>query len=698
MPSDSSSQGTESKQAAQATSTPSLDDTVSKLEGRMTSFESNMASVLAAVQNLSQHMANTTHSSSSSPATPPTTGGPPPLGSAFSSSSSSSATATPVAAGSTTPTQGANAQGNIGIVPLAPPFLPSIKTLTGRDLIDTLPVAMSTKPHPFENFNERTETILVKYVLTWPTNAEKTMLSTYSTKRSKVVIKNEPSMFAHWEEYLKDILITTYMPTLSQVAHHVVPRTRSEWDAFDTNCKELYTYHLAMNHVKSSNKIPEVRPNASIVTQNCVMLAITSAFPALVNHLYLAVRNSIDGTSLRSLRGISTDSVDFTSIRMMYFGVKNTFLQSSVGANRKRRLQILRGTKMHPQEQPADYGERLSAAIQLVNKLEGKEQICSETMTDLFIEGIQSVTHKLDWTINNIESRPLTERVPFEEVVQQLQDAFITAKEKAGGNSYNPIEPVRTAFKRGHSAYLSGIPIVDTVNGTMSTCYAVYDLEHQLDNVPSTINDDIEVKDTNHPFALSASSGGKFKKFNDLKSFKNQRTSKAVSSMKDKPCFSYRDTGTCPYGKDCIYTHDTAHLSYDGDHVQAIESGNLNCFLVKKLDSMKKQFSSYKNAANKSSDKLKRKLKASSRNPPHNTAYLQPPHDKNHKPMGSYQSAVGHSANYANYPAIPYQPQSYHPENFTYDSKTLSDDDDTIKVDIKDLDSGTESDSIVDME
>ena len=336
--------------------------------------------------------------------------------------------------------------------------LPEVLDITGDQLLSYLPERLSSKPNPFSDFIESEQPEL-KYVSSWPVNTDKTISSTYSTKRSKVVMKNNPSLYPKWEEYMKDILIQCYMTTLTNMHHHLVPKTRDEWEKFDINCRTLRTYKLAQNLIIGHRKVPLVDPEAHIVQQNCVCLVILELLTTANNHLYMTIRDSIDQESLRSLRGRATDQVDFISTRLMYFGVKNHFLQCSVAVNRRRRHEVLRGGRMRPEEQPADWAERLDQAVDLVNRIDKSEQIGPVTKTDIFIEGIQTVTHKLDWTINLIESIDVHQRVSFDEVVQKLQDAYLAAQAKAGGQTYNPLNAVRDAHRKGHRAYLGDVQI-----------------------------------------------------------------------------------------------------------------------------------------------------------------------------------------------------------------------------------------------
>jgi hypothetical protein len=267
-------------------------------------------------------------------------------------------------------------------------------------------------------------------------------------------------------------------------------------------------------------------------------------------------------------------------------------------------------------------------------------------------------------------------------------------KEKSGGKSYNPIEPIRTAHRKGQNAYLNGTPVVETHDGSPNNCYALYDLEHQLETVPETVVDEIEVKDLSHPFALSASTN-KFKKFDNLRDFKGTTTSKAIGSMKDRPCFAFRDTGTCSYGKDCIFSHNAAHLTYDDDHVHAIETSNFACFLVKKLDRLKREYTKYKTSSERSKEKLQSKLKKSTS--PFQSRPFQSPSGKQLKKMTTYQSAVGQNANLAQFAPVVYQQPVYQYDPSSIHGATQSDDS-TIDVDTRDPDSSSESDSMIDME
>jgi len=227
--------------------------------------------------------------------------------------------------------------------------LPSYLTITGQQLLDHLPEKLSMKPNPFMDFIE-IEQPKIEYNFSWPIHTEKTIMSSNLIKKTKVVIKSDPHLYVKWEEYTKDVLIACYLTILTNMSHHVVPRTRAEWSRFDTNCKTLRTYHEAVNLTNRDKKIPKVLSDAHIVTQNCICLAILELFPAMVNFLYITIRDSIDSTTLRSIRGEATNEVDFISIRLMYFGVKNNFLQSTVATNRRRKLLVLSGSKMGPLE------------------------------------------------------------------------------------------------------------------------------------------------------------------------------------------------------------------------------------------------------------------------------------------------------------------------------------------------------------
>ena len=480
-------------------------------------------------------------------------------------------------------------------------------------------------------------------------------------------MKNNPSLYPKWEEYMKDILIQCYMTTLTNMHHHLVPKTRDEWEKFDINCRTLRTYKLAQNLIIGHRKVPLVDPEAHIVQQNCVCLVILELLTTANNHLYMTIRDSIDQESLRSLRGRATDQVDFISTRLMYFGVKNHFLQCSVAVNRRRRHEVLRGGRMRPEEQPADWAERLDQAVDLVNRIDKSEQIGPVTKTDIFIEGIQTVTHKLDWTINLIESIDVHQRVSFDEVVQKLQDAYLAAQAKAGGQTYNPLNAVRDAHRKGHRAYLGDVQIHSELpHKDRQTCLALYDLEHQLSHVDEDIDVSLEVRDTSEHACMVKS-----KIYPD--DFKTKRFSDALKSRKDKPCFMYHDTGSCQYGDDCIYSHEKSNLSFEDLQKVDAEAYYMCSYLTHKLKKQEKHFQSYKKASEERYGKLKRKFSTRSRPGNYNPRSRSGP---------TYQSATKHSANFVNQPVVPYQHVPYQPD--PHIREPSSDESEEISLDTRD--------------
>ena len=182
------------------TSTTSGTTTTPTMEDRMTAFESTMTDIADMVVALSTHL-NLSSNLTKTVILPkvPTPSGNSPLASILNPKTSGGGLT------GTTTTQSTTTQASQGANTPTPPLITPVQTLTGNDLINHLPERMSTNPHPFANFDETAELLLVKYELPCPTNAEKAIINSYSSKRTKKVIKNDPDMFHEWEEYMKDM-------------------------------------------------------------------------------------------------------------------------------------------------------------------------------------------------------------------------------------------------------------------------------------------------------------------------------------------------------------------------------------------------------------------------------------------------------------------------------------------------------------
>ena len=327
---------------------------------------------------------------------------------------------------------------------------------------------------------------------------------------------------------------------------HQVPRTVEDWERLDNDDVCQITMQNAYGCFDES-MIPNVNEDMTYKELNGICLAVTKRWPSIIVALCSLLSSSICDDTLEHLK---VDVISWASVRWLYFSVLQNFILSTDDAKNIRLKKFLSQSKYRSERSPVSFAKQLLKEQKELNALFGERVISDAMLKETYVTAIKDETGQLyENLFDNMDSTGIS----FQEFVTKIDNKW----------------------KKKQTTVITN---------------SLYSLD--INNAATSDNVNDSVFYTNNS---TGKGGGKLNK------------DRQNLSAKDKPCFQFRDTGKCAFGKDCKYSHDkktfATPLSADDMAYQFRASSELIFAAREKAGKYKKAYNKFKKKGSKGAKK-----------------------------------------------------------------------------------------------
>jgi len=301
--------------------------------------------------------------------------------------------------------------------------------------------------------------------------------------------------FPPWRHWANGILTSCYLHGLTLIPSHQVPKTVEGWKAFDFDPVCQHSMRNAYTSFESS-MIPNVNEDMTYKELNGICLAVTERWPSIVIALCSVLSSSICEDTLEYLK---VEEINWASVRWLYFGVLQNFILSTDDAKNIRLKKFLSESKYQTERPPVSFAKKLCKEQKELNALFGDRVISDAMLKETYVTAIKEATGQL---YENLFDTMDSTGISFQEFVTKIDNKWRKKQTKVVTNS-------------------------------------LYSLNINTNSRSDNVSDSAFYSNN-----LTGKTSG------------NPKKDRQSSSAKDKPCFQFRDTGKCAFGKDCKYSHD----------------------------------------------------------------------------------------------------------------------------------------------
>lgn len=414
----------------------------------------------------------------------------------------------------------------------------------------------------------------------------------------KVVLKSDFNTFLPWKEYINSVLDGCWLISLAKINTYRIP-PEDKWKEWDKKCREG-TNIAKVTYDDIQNKVNEQIPVVSYLDENgeehdfdittnvdilhCATLMLFKKWPGIEISLYTYLKGSIDRTTMFSAL-FPRMVPGRKAIMMMYVAVHKIHQHNSFNMIQSKITYFnTPGTfRMLQNEQPDSFIKRLADEVDVINSMA---------------------------TLDNVIH--ITDQALFAKFLLQVRDIQMYSQ---------LISQLEIGWKDVHGVYQ-----VYTLQEYASHMMKIYLNKKERDERSNRHHD--------HRAMLAKNSASIHLDSSDsdpetaMVVYKSPSKQSADESKK-KPCYKFRDTGSCNYGDKCRFLHDKskpaqkAFLTKQDELQQDVENLALQVQhwkskfkSQKKMDTHKKKLKD-QNAQNSSKNSSQGNSKISGANPPH---------------------------------------------------------------------------------
>ena len=426
----------------------------------------------------------------------------------------------------------------------------------------------------------------------------------------KSQLTSSPATFRSWLKYVNQLLDGLWLSPLTKINPYQMPK-KEFWRTWDENClhrnrscipglkQDCEDSKIFYEYLDEDGIVKPISKSTHIDTLNAMVLLVLKQWPSLIHTLNQLLIASIDPISLPFLIPECVGTPD--TIRSMYFGGINYHNHNSeyIVMMKVQSFQKRGSHQANINEPPETVLQKLRLASQEINAMAVNQdaQPISPTMLRMkFMEIMQDIPqYKHAIGILNLQAKEDVNGNPvplsLDEYTKKLQIIFLESKESSFRQRVNLVEEEQT-----NVAY---------TKGTKSS----------NPKYPSPFSGS---KDFSQP---KSSPFPGSKDFSKSKQKPSSSFGISTPSTKKLVCYSFRDRGTCSYGKDCKFLHEKSSGAYSAATQEELdEQCGANAVYQYK---MKKFHSKQRNAKRMSNHRDKVKSSNSRKHTAHLTEILE---------------------------------------------------------------------------